>query len=93
MRPRPGTYEDDSSNETDNSSSYTPATLGDDGDIAVLHQDSVTAPADEGDASPAGLFPFHLIAGCSAAERAMSQYSQTLTSQDVRRMMGLQGTS
>jgi hypothetical protein len=39
-------------------------------------------------------FPFHLIAGCSSAERAtMCNLSGSLTSQEVEKVVGLRGTS
>lgn len=38
------------------------------------------------------LFPFHLISGCSTAERNMCQYSRLITSQEVRMRIGLKGT-
>jgi hypothetical protein len=45
--------------------------------------------------APQPLFPFHLIAGCSTAERAMCQISRTITSQELQgrgRIVGLKGT-
>jgi len=40
------------------------------------------------------LFPFHLIAGCSSAERrTMCNLSGTLTSQEDRRVVEVKGTS
>jgi hypothetical protein len=39
-------------------------------------------------------FPFHLIAGCSSAERTtMCNLSGSLTSQEVKSVLGLRGTS
>jgi hypothetical protein len=44
-------------------------------------------------APPPPLFPFHLIAGCSTAERAMCQISQTLTAAELQGgRIGLKGT-
>jgi hypothetical protein len=64
-------------------------------------RDSLTAWSEDDDyddddvPAPQPLFPFHLIAGCSTAERAMCQISRTITSQELQgrgRIVGLKGT-
>ncbi|KAI8931813.1 hypothetical protein NX059_011450 [Plenodomus lindquistii] len=45
-------------------------------------------------ASASAIFPLHLLAACSAAERAMCQFSQsgtTIASHEVKRVLGLKG--
>src|SRR5690242_6274652 len=37
-------------------------------------------------------FPFHLIAGCGTAERAMCQFSRSMTEQEVRKTVVVKGT-
>lgn len=70
-------------------------TLHEEDDVPVpsYRRDSLTAWSDQGnDAVSPSVFPFHLISGCSAAERAMCQYSESITSQMVQGRMGWKGT-
>ncbi|KAH3967067.1 hypothetical protein HBH70_123320 [Parastagonospora nodorum] len=53
-------------------------------------RDSLTAWSDDGnDPVAPSFFPFHLISGCSAAERAMCQFSGSIASQTLQGRIGL----
>lgn len=43
------------------------------------------------DISASAFFSFHLISGCSTAGREMCQYSRSMTSQEVKKVLGLRG--
>lgn len=45
------------------------------------------------DSRSSAFFPLHLVSGCSCASRLMCQYSRSITSQEVKRVLGLRGTS
>jgi hypothetical protein len=82
---------------TSDSSSSSDNTLNDDedGDFYDATQLQVTSLDDEYEDEIPTTFPFHLISGCSAAERAtMCQYSQTVMSHEVRssKKLGFEGT-
>lgn len=80
-----------------NDESCSDITLNEEPDVPQrsYRRDSLTAWSEEGDepVSPSS-FPFHLISGCSAAERDMCQYSGSITSPMVQapRRIGLKGT-
>jgi hypothetical protein len=90
--------EEDSSSEPESSSD---TTLHEEDDAALFlkRRDSLTAGCDEEEddddeaAVLPSLFPFHLLSGCSSAERAMCQISQTITSQELQGRIGLKGMS
>jgi di- and tripeptidase len=64
-----------------------------DGIPPYCHGESVTVCGDEHNTSSSAFFPFHLIAGCSTAQRGMCPYSRTITSRDLPRTVELKGTS
>jgi hypothetical protein len=88
----PSIPEDDLSSESESSSDIT-LLEKDDVPRRSYRRDSLTAWSDPGDdpVSPT-VFPFHLISGCSAAERTMCQFSGSITSQMVQGRIGLKGT-
>lgn len=58
--------------------------------LSSTRRDSVTAWSDEDHhTATSSIFPFHLISGCSTAERDMCQFSRTITSQEVQGRIGL----
>lgn len=79
----------DSSSSSESSSDIT---LHAESDVPLssIRRDSVTAWSDEDDDTAASqIFPFHLISGCSTAERGMCQYSRTITSHEVQGRIAL----
>jgi hypothetical protein len=59
---------------------------------AVTNRASYTSSQSLGaDICPWTIFPFHLISGCSSAGRTMCSPSRSMTSQEVRRVLGLRG--
>ncbi|KAF2821913.1 hypothetical protein CC86DRAFT_470020 [Ophiobolus disseminans] len=82
MIPCTGT-QDDSSDDYESASDIT---LHDEDDSDSHHfQPELVSTWFDNESSRSILFPFHLIAGCSTAERAMCQYSPSVTAQEVRK--------
>jgi hypothetical protein len=91
MIPCAGTQED-SSSEHESSSDIT-LQEADEAEWHFFPSEPVTPCIDDSEAShPPFLFPFHLISGCSTAERSMCQYSRSMTAQEVRSKVVVKGT-